>query len=105
MIIDVNQTTADMKNDFEILHNGVRKYSATLPFINVSGAFNLDNLKKIKVFDIENNLKFISEYNYIENQIEEIIPLKYLATKSQKFFKIKFINNTDGSEIYIFFVM
>ena len=105
MIIDVNQTTADMKNDFEILYNGARKYTATLPFITVSGAFNLDNLKKIKVFDIENNLKFISEYNYIENQIEEVIPLKYLATKSQKFCQIKFINNTDGSEIYIFFAM
>ena len=57
MIIDVNQTTANMKNDFEILYNGARKYTATLPFITVSGAFNIDNLKKIKVFDTENNLK------------------------------------------------
>ena len=81
-------------------------YTATLPFINIIGCFNLENLRKINVYDKNNNLKYKTEYNYVDNQLEEFIPFKYLITNSQKFYQLKFINqNNNEDDVSIFFEM
>ena len=51
MLIDVNQTISEKKNEFEILYENKSIYTATLPFINIIGSFNLENLRKIKVYN------------------------------------------------------
>lgn len=48
MLIDVNQTISEKKNEFEILYENKSIYTATLSFINIIGSFNLENLRKIK---------------------------------------------------------
>ena len=104
MIIDVKQTLSEKKNEFEIFFDNKSVYNATLPFINISGSLNLEKLREIKVYDKSNNLKYKTDYNYIDNQLEEFIPLKYLITKSQKFYQLKFINQNDSEDdISIFF--
>ena len=105
MIIDVRQTISERKNEFEILYNNKMIYRSVLPFINIIGSFDLEKLRQIKVYDENNNLKYKTSYNYIDNKLEELIPLKYLVTKSQKFNQLKFTNLNDNDEISIFFEM
>ncbi len=47
MLIDVNQTISEKKNEFEILYENKSIYTATLSFINIIGSFNLENLRKM----------------------------------------------------------
>ena len=105
MVIDVKQTVSEKKNEFEILYNNKNIYRASLPFISVLGSLDLEKLREIKVYDTNDNLKYTTSYNYIDNQLEELIPLKYLLTGSQKFYQLKFINQNDNDEISIFFEM
>lgn len=91
------------KNEFEILYENKSIYTATLPFINIIGSPNLENLRKIKVYNKNSNLKYKTEYNYVDNQLEEFIPFKYLITNSQKFYQLKFINqNNNEDDVSIF---
>lgn len=103
MLIDVNQTISEKKTNLKYCMK-IRAYILqTLPFINIIGSFNLENLKKIKVYDKNSNLKYKTEYNYVDNQLEEFIPFKYLITNSQKFYQLKFINqNNNEDDVSIF---
>lgn len=105
MIIDVKQTISEKKNKFEILYDNKKIYNAELPFITILGSLNLEKLREIKVYDTNNNLKYKTSYNYVDNQLEELIPLKYLVAESQKFHQLKFINLNSNDEISIFFEM
>lgn len=105
MIIDVKQTIVEKKNEFEILYNNKKIYNASLPFLDILGSFDLEKFREIKVYDINNNLKYKTNYNYVDNIIEELIPLKYLATNSQKFYQLKFVDQSNNDEILIFFEM
>lgn len=103
MLIDVNQTISEKKNEFEILYEKKSIYTATLSFINIIGSFNLENLRKIKVYNKNSNLKYKTEYNYVDNQLEEFIPFKYLITNFQKFYQLRFINqNNNEDDVSIF---
>lgn len=103
MLIDVNQTISEKKNEFEILYKNKSIYTATLSFINIIGSFNLENLRKIKVYNKNSNLKYKTEYNYVDNQLEEFIPFKYLITNFQKFYQLRFINqNNNEDDVSIF---
>ncbi len=103
MVIDVKQNVSEKKNEFEILYNNKKIYNAILPFITILGSLDLEKLREIKVYDTNNNLKYKTNYNYIDNQLEELVPMKYLVTESQKFYQLKFINQNDNDEISIFF--
>ncbi len=91
------------KNEFEILYENKSIYTATLSFINIIGSLNLENLRKIKVYNKNSNLKYKTEYNYVDNQLEEFIPFKYLITNFQKFYQLRFINqNNNEDDVSIF---
>ena len=78
-------------------------YTATLPFINIIGSPNLEKLRKIKVYNKNSNLKYKTEYDYVDNQLEEFIPFKYLITNFQKFYQLRFINqNSNEDDVSIF---
>ena len=102
MVIDVKQKVAENKNEFDILYDNKKVYHAVLPFLKIKGMFNLEKLIEIKVFDLRNEMKFKSSYNYFDNKIEELIPFKYLVSKSQKFNQFKFIDKTNDEEASIF---
>lgn len=106
MIIDINQTNAEKKNEFEILYNNQKVYSAVTPFITINGIDNLEKLRQIQVLDNNGKEKYISKYNYIGNKIEEFIPLKYIVTKSQKFDQFIILDVTNNTEVFsIYFEM
>ena len=91
------------KNEFEILYENKSIYTATLAFINIIGSLNLENLKKIKVYNKNSNLKYKKDYNYVVNKLEVFIPFKYLITNSQKFYQLRFINqNNNEDDVSIF---
>lgn len=103
-IIDVSQTSAELKNEFEIYYNGKKQMSASLPFLSFSvyGFFGLNKVQQMKIYDLNGNIKYTSSYNYIKNRVEEIIPLKFLVTGDQKFDQFTFKNQNDFSEINIY---
>lgn len=104
MVIDINQINAEKKNEFEILFNEKKEYFATTPFININGIGNLEKLRQIQVFDNDGKEKYISKYSYIDNKVEEFLPLKYLVTKSQKFDQFTILNaSTNSEEFSIYF--
>ena len=88
MVIDIKQIIAEKKNEFEIIYDNKIVYKAMTPFIKISGVMELDKLREIKIFDLGGNEVYKTKYNYIGNKIEEFIPLKYLATNSQKFYQL-----------------
>ncbi len=99
MIIDVNQTVSKKKNQFEIIYNGEKIYIANLPFISLNGTFDLEKLREIVVTDLNGNIKYKTNYKYIDNKLEEFIPLKYLFFDSQKFYQLKIID-IYGNELF-----
>ncbi len=105
MVIDIKQTLAENKNEFEIIYDDNVVYKAKTPFIKISGAMGLDKLRELKIFDLEGNEVYKTKYNYIGNKIEEFIPLKYLVTNSQKFDQYIVTNNNDEDQFSIYFEM
>lgn len=103
MIIDINQVNAEKKNEFEILYNGQKIYHAVTPFLVINGAFDLDKLRRIQVYDHTAALRYHTSYNYIANQLEELIPMKYLVTKSQKFNQFSVVDSRTGCEAFSIF--
>lgn len=105
MKIDVNQVYAEKENKFEIMYDGLMNYVANVPFLTFNGTFGIEKLREIKVFDLNSNLKYMTNYNYIGNKIEEFVPLKYVFTNSQKFNQFSVIDSSGVEQISIYFEM
>lgn len=103
MIIDINQSTAEKKNEFEIIYDNELIYKAKTPFMRVTGVLGLEKLRELKVYDLEGNEVYKTKYDYIGNKIEEFIPLKYLVTNSQKFNQYIVTNEKDEEQFSIYF--
>lgn len=100
MKIDVLQTESEGKNSFEIKYDDILQYRAKLPFISINEPLNLEKIRNIKIFDISGNEIYTTDYKYIENFKEEFIPMKFLATGSQKFNQLLFVSNKTTIKIY-----
>lgn len=100
MKIEVLQTECVKKNEFEIRYNGILKYKASLPFVSINEPFGLEKIRDIKIFDISGNEVYSTKYEYAKNLMEETVPMKYLVTKSQKFYQLLFISNKNAIKIY-----
>lgn len=100
MKIEVQQIKNEGKNEFEIKYNNNLKYKAKLPFISIDEPLDLEKLRKIKIVDLNDNEIYTTDYKYVENLKEEFIPLKYLATGSQKFNQLLFISSNNTIKIY-----
>jgi len=105
MVIDVIQSSAEMKNAFQIYYNGVQRYNAMTPFMSIEGAFGVDKLREIKMYDLNNNEIYKTNYNYIANRIEEFIPLKYIATNSQRFNQYMITDSNGNEKFSVYFEM
>ena len=100
MKISVVQVENEGTNKFEINYNNSLKYKATLPFVSIKDPFNLEKLRQIKIYDTNNNEIYNTDYNLIENYLEEFIPMKFMVTGNQKFNQLMFISNNQTIKIY-----
>ena len=64
MKIDVLQIQSEGKNEFEIKYNDTLQYKAKLPFISIKEPLNLEKLRSIKIFDINENDIYTTDYKY-----------------------------------------
>lgn len=100
MKIEVLQSKSEGSNEFDIKYDGVLKYRANLPFVSINDPFNLEKLRKIKILDLNGNEIYSTDYKYLENLKEELIPFKYLVTGSQQFNQLLFNSNENSIKIY-----
>lgn len=100
MKIDVIQVESEMKNEFEIKYNDILQYKAKLPFVSIQEPFDLEKLRKIKIYDINDNEIYRTNYKYIGNLKEEFIPMKDLIIGSQKFNQLLFESENNIIKIY-----
>ncbi len=100
MKINVLQMESEGENRFSIQYNDTLQYTATLPFVSIKDPFNLEKIREIKIFDVNGNVVYSSDYKYIENLKEEFIPMKFLVTGSQKFNQLLFLSEKSTIKIY-----
>lgn len=96
MILEINQTSANGKNLFEISENGRPLYQAQSPWLPMM----TDSTRKITMSDPTGQQVFETSYSLLENVSEAIIPFKYLLTGSQKYNQYSVIDingNTIGA--------
>lgn len=101
MEIEVKQIKNVKKNEFEVFYDRKLKYKAKLPFVSIKEPLDLEKIRKINLYDTLDNLVYSTDYNYIENFKEELIPMKFLLTGSQKFNQLTFTSNK--KEVYIYY--
>lgn len=100
MKIEVIQINNEEKNEFEIKYDNSLKYKAKLPFVTIEEPLNLEKIRKIKILDLNENEIYTTDYKYLENQIEEMVPLKFLITGSQKINQLLFVSKDNTIKIY-----
>lgn len=100
MKIEVFQTYNEGKNEFEVKFDNNLKYYAKLPFISINDPLNLEKIRKIKIYDLNNKEIYITDYKYLDNKLEELIPFKFLVTGSQKFNQLLFCSDKNVIKIY-----
>ncbi len=100
MKINVVQVESEGKNEFEIRYNDALQYKAKLPFISINEPLNLEKLRSIKILDTNEKEIYTTDYKYIENFKEELIPMKFLVTGSQKFNQLLFTSENNTIKIY-----
>jgi len=100
MVIDVNQINAEKSNEFEILYNNKKVYTARTPFIELKGVDMLEKLRQIEVYGLDGKAKYTTKYKVLDNMLEEAIPFKYLVTKSQKFDQFIVVDNDTSNDLF-----
>ena len=100
MKVEVVQTEVEGRNNFNVLYDGKLQFVAQTPFVSIREPFNIEKVREIKIFDSNNHLAYSTDYQYLENLKEQFIPLKYLATGSQKFNQLIFRSNNQVIKIY-----
>lgn len=104
MKIVVKQKKANFNNEFEVFVNNNKEYFATTPVLNMQGSIlKFDKMLPIKINDINGNTILESSYSVVDNLKEEIIPLKYIVTKEQKFDQFSFKDSNNNIKCSMFF--
>ena len=100
MKIEVIQTESEKKNEFEIKYNDKVEYKAKLPFISINEPLNLEKLRTISIYNLNDEKVYTTDYKYLENVKEQFIPFKFLVTGSQKFNQLLFKSEINTFKIY-----
>lgn len=100
MRIDILQVKSEGKNEFVVNYDGKLQYKAKLPFISIKDPLKLEKLREITIFDTSGNKVYTTDYKYVENLKEEIIPFKFLITGSQKYNQLLFTSSNGVIKIY-----
>ncbi len=84
MIIKVEQTKANSKNKFVILENSEIKFLAGTPWLNIDTPLDVDKKRTCVITDKNEKPIFYTDYSVTENVANNLIPIKWVFTKSQK---------------------
>ena len=98
MILEINQISANGKNLFEIIEGGQLLYQAHSPWLPMI----TDAARKITMSDPAGQKVFETNYSFLENMSEAIVPFKYLLTGAQKFNQYSVVD-ADGKTIGAFY--
>ena len=102
MIIKVRQTEANAKNKFAIEENSEVKFLAGTPWLNIDSPLDVDKKRVCTITDKNEKPIFYTDYSVRENVANNIIPLKWVFTKSQKTKIYNIVNqkNENKGKIY-----
>ena len=100
MKIAVYQVESEQKNKFEIKYDNIIKYKAVLPFVTIKEPLDLEKIRNINIYNLNNEKVYTTDYAYLENLKEQFIPFKFLFTGSQKFNQLLFKSETNTIKIY-----
>jgi len=99
MILEFKQIKSVGENQFQMTENGTLLYVSTSPWTPLSAEFT----RNLTMTNSAGQLVFQTEYNYIENALEEAVPFKYLLTGQQRFNSFK-VKDSFGNEVGAFYV-
>ena len=100
MKINIRQKENNLNNEFEILYNNELKYIAKVPSVSIDEPLKLDDLRKIRVTDNNNNIIYTTNYNYSLKKNEKCLPFNFLITGEQAFNQLLFVTKNRSIKIY-----
>lgn len=100
MILKINQTASNGNNHFLITSEENLLYQAHTPWFPI---FPTDNSVKLSLMNVQGEILYQTEYSFMDNLVEELIPYKYLFTGSQKFDRYTIVD-TIGNRHGAFFI-
>lgn len=84
MIIKVQQTKGNFKNEFEVRVNDEVKYLAGAPWMKIKTPLRVEKARKCAITGTDEQVLFSTHYNFPLNFKETIIPMKWIITGEQK---------------------
>lgn len=84
MIINVQQTQANLKNKFEILVNHELKYFAGTPWMNLQVPFHAERMRQCVMTKTDESIYYTTSYDLMKNISSTAIPMKWVVTGEQK---------------------
>ena len=100
MILKINQTASNGNNHFLITSGENLLYQAHTPWFPI---LPIDSTAKLSLMNAQGEILYQTEYSFMNNLTEELIPYKYLFTGSQKFHCYTIVD-TMGNQQGAFFV-
>ena len=94
MILQINQTAASGRNEFEIKENGQLLFRAAAPFYKPVTPVGGDVFRKLTLTGLDNSLLLSTDYNAAENLAAAFLPMSWLVKDSKQ---VRRYSVTDGS--------
>lgn len=100
MKIRVKQKENNFKNEFEIFYNGELKYIAKVPSVSIDSPLQIEDLRKIRVNDLDDNIVYTTNYNYSLKKNNRYLPFKFLINGEQTFNQLLFVTKNRSIKVY-----
>ena len=95
MILQVNQATANGRNQFEILENGQLLFRGSAPFYNPGIPIGGDVFRKLTLTDALNRPILYTDYNAVENLAASAVPMSWLFKGAKQVCRYSVLNGED----------
>ena len=92
MILQINQVTANGRNQFEILENGQLLFRGSAPFYNPGIPIGGDVFRKLTLTDVMNRSILYTDYNTVENLAASAVPLNWLFKGAKQVCRYSVLN-------------
>lgn len=93
MIIKVAQINSNGENLFEVSNQSGVIYYAKAPWLKLRLPFKMENLRTLNMTNRNGEVVYTTSYSVVENQIETMLPMKFLWSSGQKFSRYAVIQN------------
>ena len=95
MILQINQVTANGRNQFEILENGQLLFRGSAPFYNPGIPIGGDVFRKLTLMDAMNRPILYTDYNAVENLAASAVPMSWLFKGAKQVCRYSVLNGED----------